>query len=241
MDLSQEQVLAQLRTRGFEEGFQATPLRDFWGNLTDFAGQMRDGQRGPYLVVLYNFNNLEVIETNEPYTNPIAQIEISHSSRAKSRMGYFGASVDRVINAGVPPEVPQEQTKNQSYLIGKRCHMRYTPGHMVWNQEAKEERPVDCWELVEVQGEATPAPAAATVPGVVAPPPAAGPTAAQQALALLDGKTEQQWHQAVFVDPIVKGDSTIINDIIGRKFLAPLEAAGMVAKDESGVYHVKAT
>lgn len=240
--LTQDQVLAQLRTRGYEEGFQRTPLRDFWGTLTDIGGTMRQGDRGAFLVVLYNFggNDLEVIDSAEPYTSPIAQLEIPHSSRRRSGMGYFGASVDKVINAGIPEEVLQDGVKNQDYIIGKRLHMKLTPGHLIWDQRAGEERPRDCWELMEVAGEG--ASATPPAPGAVAAPVApvqAVVSASQTALDLLDGKNEQQWHQVVFVNDVVKADSAIVNAIIGRTFLQPLEDTGIVTKDADGVYHVK--
>lgn len=254
-ELTQDEVLAQLRTRGFESGFERTPLRDFWGKLDTITGEMRQGQRGMYLVAFYNFSEVEVIYSIEPYESPIAQIEIAASTRQKSRAGYFGASVDKIINAGLPPDVlalipdpsgavdaagkvllvPNPQVKTQSYLLNKILHMAMTPGHMVWNQNAGAEQPIDCWELMEIRGEVAPAPQPA--PGTPATSAPAG--AAQQAKALLDGLTEQQWLQKAFGDPVIKADQELVNSIIGRVFLPGLETAGLVEKDANGVYHVK--
>ena len=58
--ISQEQILGLLQTRGFETGFQASPLRDFWGTLTSITGEMRQGQRGAFAVSLYNLDEVEV-------------------------------------------------------------------------------------------------------------------------------------------------------------------------------------
>ena len=74
--LTQDQILAQLMTRGFEQGFQRSPLRDFWGKLTSITGEMRTGQSGSFAVALYNFDEVEVIESVEPYTSPIGQVEV---------------------------------------------------------------------------------------------------------------------------------------------------------------------
>ncbi len=259
-ELTQDQVLAQLRTRGFEEGFQRTPLRDFWGILTSIGGDMRDGDRGPYLVILYNYGEVEVIETIEPYTSPIAQVEITASSKARSAMGYWGASLDRVINAGVPPEVLQEQVKNQDSLVGKKLHLKLTPGHMVPRKQGDqwENIAIDCWELLEVAGEGAPAPTVAPTPAPAAntgarveaaPAPVPTPTpaapvvsAAQQALKLLHGKNDQQWHQSVFVDPVVKADAGIVKSIIDKTFLPPMIEMGVVTKDDTtGIYTVDMT
>ena len=240
--LTQDQILAQLQTRGFEEGFQRTPLRDFWGKLTSITGEMRTGQRGAFAVALYNFDEVEVIDTTEPYTSPIAQLEVSVSTKARSAMGYLGTSIDNVINAGLPLDAPQEQVKNQSYIIGKYLHMKYTPGHMVPTKDETTgkwgERPVDCWVLMEIRGEGVAAAPAVASPGAVVPPVVAGIDANQQALNLLNGKTEQQWHQAVFVDPVVKANTAVIQTIINRQFLTGLEAAGKIVKDEDGIYLV---
>jgi len=237
-ELTQEQVLAQLKTRGFEEGFQRTPLREFWGKLDSYTGEMRDGNNGSYLVVLYNFSEVEVLQSSEPYVSPIAQLEIPHSARAKSKMGYWGESIDKIINAGVPLNVPQEEVKNQDYLIGKTGRYMLTPGNMIWNVAEKMEKPVECWKLMELRGVGTPS-AGKPTQGTATPGPA-NPTQSsmQVALNLLNGKTEQQWHQEVFANPVVKADSSLVNDIIGRKFLPPLEAAGIVTKNEAGIYTV---
>lgn len=254
--LTQDQVLAQLRTRGFEEGFVRTTLRDFVGTLTDFGGVMREGDRGAYMVVLYNFNELEVIEATEPYESPIGQLEMPASSRAKSAMGYLGASIDRIINPNIPADVTQDQptVKNQDFLIGKRCHMKFTPGHLIPKRQTDgswEDIPNSCWELIEIVGEgaapavtATVTPPAPPKPGdppitPVATPAQAGLSASQQAIALLDGKTEPQWHQVVFTDPIVKANADVVNSIIGRTFLTPFVEAGTVSLDENQIYHVK--
>ena len=98
--LTEEQVLASLQTRGFEDAYVSTPLRDFWGALKSITGEMRPGRDGSYLVALYNFEGVEVIDSVEPYTSPIAQIDIPASTKAKSKMGYLGASIDKIINAG---------------------------------------------------------------------------------------------------------------------------------------------
>lgn len=243
--LTQTDILAQLIVRGYEEGFQRSPLRDFWGKLTSITGEMRTGQSGQFAVALYNFDEIEVIVSVEPYTSPIGQVEVSVSTKAKSKMGYLGKSIDDLINAGLPLDAPQAQAKNQDYIIGKTLHMKLTPGHLIPSRDdstgAWTEKPTDCWILAEIRGEGTPAPVAAPVSTAGASPTTpqtTGVDANQQALNLLDGKTEQQWHQAAFVDPIVKADTAVIQTIINRQFLTGLEGANKVTKDEHDVYHV---
>ncbi len=250
--VSQDEVLAQLRTRGFEEGFQRTTLRDFWGKLTKISGEMRPGARGPFMVVLYDFDGVEVIESTEPYESPIGQIEIPHSNTGRSKMGYWGKSIDKMINPAIDFSISHGQpgVRNQDSLLGKMLHTKLTPGHMIphrddaTNQWADE--PVDCWEILEIRGEGTaPAPAATQTPpkpGEPPLPPAPTPTGesvVQAALKELDGKNQAQWHQAVFSNPTVKADIAFVQTIISGEFIAGQEAAGIVTKDGDGIYHVK--
>ena len=239
MPLTPEEILAQLRTRGFEKGFQATPLKEFTGTLESITGDMV--QRGrmamPRLEVLYNFIDIEVIDATEPYISSIAQIPIMQSTREQSFMGVFGASVDKVINIDskgnplpdeLPDGTPNPNLKPHEYIIGKVLHMKLTGGHMMWDEARREETPRGCWELIGIGG----------APGQeveVSP----GPNATQEALRVLDNKTEQQWHQVVFNNPAVKADESVRTSILNRTFLAPLETGGMITKDDNGVYHVK--
>lgn len=239
MPLTQEEILAQLRTRGFEKGFQATPLREFTGTLESITGDMvqRGRMAQPRLEVLYNFVDIEVIDTTEPYISPVAQISIMQSTRERSLMGVFGASVDRFINVDskgnplpdeLPDGTPNPNLKSHGYLIGKVLHIKVTGGHMMWDGNRGEETPREAWELVGM--EALPGGAAEVSPGL---------NATQEALRVLDGKTEQQWHQVVFNNPAVKADEKVRSSILNRTFLDPLEADGVITKDDNGVYHVK--
>lgn len=243
--LTQDQILAQLQVRGFESGFQRTPLRDFWGRLTSITGEMRQGQSGPFAVALYNFDEVEAIESIEVYTSPIGQIEVPVSTRDKSKMGYLGTSIDNIINAGLPLDAPPEQVKNQDYLVTKMLHMKLMPGRLIPSRDdatgAWSDKPTECWELIEMKEEGVPAVATPT-PGTAATPtqPVAAPTvdANTQALKLLDGKNENQWHQDVFNDPVVKTDTAVVQTIINGSFLSGLVAAKKVTKGDDGIYHV---
>lgn len=234
----QEQVLAQLRTRGFEDGFQRTPLRHFKGKLDKIGGHMIDRFAPPRLEVIYTFSEMEVIDSTEPYLAPIADLTILHSSRKKSAMGYLGASIDKIINAGLPADAPASQVKGQDFLMGKILEMKMTPGHMIFSREAKEDRPQDCWEVIGVEGFTSPVSAPAISQAAAGASQAAPKSAVQEALTLLDGKTEQQWNQAIFNSPIIKADANLINLILQRQFLSSLETVGTVIKDGDGIYHV---
>jgi len=243
-ELTPEQVLAQLQTRGFEAGGFRSPLRYFKGKLGSITGSMV--QRGTMpqakLEVNYNFSELEVFDSAEPYPFPIAQISMMHSNRTKSNMGVLGASMDKLINAGVDSNATQAQVKNQDFLIGKVQEWKVIPGHMMWDNDKQAETPREAWEVVYVEGVGgTPhsgvaATVSASTSTVDTP---TGVTPVQQALNLLDGKTQQDWNTLVFQDVLVKGDQSLVAKIIGGAFIPELEAVGMVTKDDNGVFHVK--
>jgi len=245
-DLTPEQVMAQLQTRGFEAGGFRSPLRHFRGKLDSITGSMV--QRGTMpqakLEVSYNFSELEVFASTEPYPFPITQVSMMHSNRDKSNMGVLGTSIDKIINAGLDGNAPQAQVKNQDFLIGKVQEWKVTSGHMMWDNDKQAETPREAWEVVYVEGVGgTPHSGVATPtaeqPATPTTTPTTGVTPIQQALNLLDGKTQQEWNNLVFQDPMIKGDTALTSSIISGTFIPPMEASGMVTKDDNGVYHLK--
>lgn len=240
-----EQVLAQLRTRGFETGGFRIPLRWFRGKLDTITGSMvkRGRMTEARLEVLYNFSELEVFESIEPYPFPIAQINVMYSTREKSGMGVLGASIDKVINAGLDGNLPQEKAKNQDFLIGKVQEWRITPGHMMWDMEKQAETPRDSWEVTYVEGiGGTPHSGVviptATVSPTATPTPQSKISPTQQAINLLEGRTQQEWNQIVFTDTVVRLDPQLPTAIINNTFIPPLLEAGIITKDDNDRFHV---
>lgn len=244
-EFTQEEMLAQLRVRGYEDGFQRTPLRDFWGDLKGIRGTLNEKVTPPRVEVVYYFEGLEVITSTTPYTDPIAEITIPNSTRRQSGMGVFGASIDKVLNAGLPEDADPTQIKGQDYLLDKRLHMKMTGGHMMWDGRQKQEVPRECWELVEVEGESEPTPAPKPVAKATQPLPKA-PAPAQlkneaggskQAIELANGKTEQQFYNEFFKNPTLKSNGIMVTKVMNRKLLPELVDGGLLEKDENGIYH----
>lgn len=246
-DLTPEQVLAQLQTRGFEAGGFRSPLRHFRGKLDSITGSME--QRGSMpqakLELHYNFSELEVFESTEPYPFPITQISMMHNTKDKSNAGVLGLSMGKIINAGVDENIPQgdPRVKNQDFLIGKVQEWKVTTGHMMWDNDKQAETPREAWEVVSVEGVGgTPHSGVATAPATEVPaaaPATSGVTPIRQALDLLDGKSQQEWNSLVFQDPVVKGEGALVKSIIDGTFITNMEATGMVTKDDNGIYHLK--
>ena len=242
--IPQDIVLAQLKTRGFETGGFRSPLRHFRGKLDSITGSMvqRGNMTQAKLEIAYNFSDLEVFESTEPYPFPIAQITVMHNNKDKSAMGVLGASMDKIINAGLDANTPQQQAKNQDALIGKVQEWKVTPNHpMPDKDEAGKwiETPREAWEVIWVEGMGGTPHSGVAAPAQVVGTPAksTGETPMQRAINLLDGKTQQQWNNVVFQDTLVKNDTKLVNSIIAGEFLAPLKESGVISKDVSGVYH----
>ena len=251
MPLTPEELLGQLKTRGFEDGFQRTPLREFTGILESITAEDVASNGRSWVNAIYNFTELEIIKSTEPYTLPIAQISIGISNRKQSAMGVFGASVDKLLNVdeeGNPLQAevdgaPNPDIKGQGYLIGKRLHMTMTGGHMQWDRNKGTETPRENWEVMEVVGEtaevdSTPEPAPAAKK--VAPKAATkgAKSSIQIALGILNGKTQQEWNQEVFKNATVKADGALIAKIIQGTLLKELTDAGQVTKAKDGKYTV---
>ena len=247
--IPQEQLLAQLKTRGFESGGFRSPLRHFRGKLDSITGSMvqRGNMTQAKLEIAYNLSDIEVFESTEPYPFPIAQITVMHSNRDKSAMGVLGVSMDKIINAGLNANTPQQQARNQDALIGKVQEWKVTQGHLMPDKDEAgkwTETPREAWEVVWVEGMGgTPHSGVAALaqvvgtPTKITPTTPTGETPMQRAISLLDGKTQQQWNNVIFQDAMIKGDSGLVNSIITGQFLAPLEESGVVSKDANGVYH----
>lgn len=223
-----EELLALTKIRGLDKGFQRTPLREFKGVLEGITASLVDRFQPPRTEIIFNFTDMNVIETVEPYPFPIAQISIMQSNREQSFWGVFAESAGRLVPEGV---IMVAQLID--YLQGKVLHMKLTSGHMMWDRDKGEETPRDCWELVGVEG-------------VVAQPASGEPVAIKEvgvsptdvALKLLDGKNIQDWNQIVFQDPAVKSDGDLITSILNNTFIPSMKEKGIVSVDENGVHHV---
>ncbi len=244
-DMSQEELLGLLKTRNFEEGFEATPLKEFTGILTAFKPNMISNEKWDKsrLQIVYVSDQVEVIDTSSPYELPTAEIEMWFSTRKGSHAAIFGESIDRIINAGIPADADPSMVKGQDYLIGKRLHWKYTPGHMMWNGKRGEEsgnEPRFAWEILAVEGHAGGQVPTGTPVNTVgtAPAPAGVTSARQQAMILLNGHTIQEFTTLVFQDATCKADGALTDKLLDGSFVKELIGAGLATVDENGTHTV---
>ena len=199
--------------KNLSAGYQATPLRDFWGKLDHFVPR-RDEKYQRSLIDM-GFTDLTVIASTEPYKHLIAQITIPYGIYKNTSWGIFLSSADQFLQEG-------EDLKS---LVGSYLHLVLTPGHNFGIlKDTGEPNIRDCWECTEVRGRET--------GGEVITP-------LQQALNLLDGKSEMDFNQVVLADGIVKRDAGLVNQILSKAFLPALQAAGKAEPDASGIWHIK--
>jgi len=90
--ITRAEILAQLKTRGFESGFQRTPLRDFRGKLISISGQLVT-RFSLTNRVLYNFEQLEVLESLSHSISYCPKVSVMMSNREQSAMGVIGSSI----------------------------------------------------------------------------------------------------------------------------------------------------
>lgn len=210
-----------LKFRGLQKSGPQTPLRKFWGTLEDYDASY--DERYKRTMVTLKYIDVEVLESTEPYIFPIAQISVKYSDRERSSWGVLADSGLRFLKEN-------EEFKD---LKGKRMLMTIGPENFGTNRETGEAIEADCWHIEAVEG---------VIPA--GPPSSGGATAApmdatERALELLDGKTESEFNQVIFADPIVKQDNTLQQSILSRTFLPAMEAADRATKDENQIWHKK--
>jgi len=207
--------------RGLKVGFQATPLRHFRGVFDEYKAELVTRFTPPRTYVNLMFSEVDVIESTEPYPFPIAQLSIPFSDREVSTWGVLAKSAVKFL----------EEKEDISNLEGKVLEMKFTGGHMMWDGKQGKETPRECWEVIGISGSGV----ATLAEGKQQVDTNAS---RNRAVELLDGKTEQEWNQAVFTDPITKADPALLTTIIDRSFIPTMVAAGKVSKDDKGIYHI---
>lgn len=194
--------------RGLTDGF-GTPLRRFKGKFHSYATRPLN-QWGKTPVDL-NFQDVQVVESTEPYPFPTASISISLSKTKGSAWGVFAGSLAKFL----------DKSGDIQQAVGKVMELALTPGHSFGkNRQTNEPIISDCWEVIALEGS-----------GVKVDPTV-------RALELLDGKTAAEFNQRVFADPVVKQDSKLLSSILDNTFLPAQEAAGKIIKDKEGVFHL---
>ncbi len=188
-----------------------TPLRHFKGVLKEYAPE--DKTFGTF--VNFNFTDVEVIHSVEPYNFPIATISIKLSNKKKSGFGIFGDSLAVLL--------PDDQDLKD--CVGKVMTLKMEEGHVYGkDRNTGEDMVGNPWSVIELEGAAAPAEGVALQ------------SAADRAKELLIGKTRADFNKAAYADPIIRKDTGLQRSITDKSFINSLVQLGKVHEDENGVF-----
>ena len=223
------------------------PLRRFTGILDSYSREEQTFGEGEMAKksqrLTFNFSDLEVLETMEPYHFPVFQIQMTESNRKKSRYGVFGESLNAIMDSQYSPA--QLDPSNPEFIkpsdrmdlgdcISKRMGIVMGDGEdgrpeppMLYDGREKMDKSTPAWMVYEVEGV-----------GVAS----GGVSAKDLAMALLNGKTLAEFNKEALANPIVRNDTALLQSIsmpvtAAGSFANALVKAGAFTKDDKGVYH----
>ena len=208
--MEQQAFKPSLETRAF-----GTPLLRFKGMLKEYEVEDRTAENRTYKVIKFNFIDLEVIESTEPYPFPIASIEISYNPNDGTKWALFAKSIAKAF--GHVPSIDDLVIKSQLWEYGD-AKLRLPDEQGIWDT-----RDGKAWLLSSIDGVG----ASSSVVEDITP----------HILGLLDGKTEQDFYQLLYQDELVRKHPDIITAATERKLLTTLEAAGKASRDDQGIWH----
>lgn len=170
------------------------------------------------IMVTFNFKDLEIIDSTEPYVLPIAQIRIPFSNpQGTSEKTRWAGLSGSLRTLGIP---------TLDWLVGKHQEwkqMPHTISGMV-NPDAANPRDrfgdieAEVWKVIAVEG------AVATNDELEA-----------ELLTLADGKTEAEYYQALTQNPNVLKRPDLVGEITDRTLVGKLLLGGKLVRSAEGV------
>lgn len=212
--VSEAPFTPSLETRPF-----GTPLRRFRGVLKEYVSEKRTDEtsKREYMTIAFNFVDLVVIDSVEPYPFPIASIGIGYSTATDTRWDVLASSIKKLF--GLTPALDD--------LVGKAQEWAYLPCKLSKKLEGEgwTKVPDEGWQVVSLEG--LDAGSAQQVAQDIT----------EHVLDMLDGKTEQDFYQAFYQDPDVRKHPDLITEATERRLLDTLQTAGRAHRDSAGVWH----
>ncbi len=201
-----------LETKAF-----GTPLQQFKGKLKEYIPKdIEDGRGGTFKTIAFNFTDIEVIRSSDPYAFPICTIEVGYSTSENTKWDALAKSIKKLF--GRTPVLDEIVGKEQEWNLGDCQLSKKNDETQKWSKETG-----TAWQVVSVDGLGNPAQATADIDDHV--------------LDLLDGKTEKDFQQVFFVDPEIRKHPELIEQATNRQLLPNLESAGRAYRDDGGVWH----
>jgi len=215
-----------------------SPLREFIAILESWEAETREvAADNPgdtprkYQVITFNFKDLEVIESTEPYAFPIAVLSIGYApptvSRGNTRWDALASSIRKLTP---DPDL--------DLLVGKRQTWAMQPATLRQALTEEDGTPkldgrlkalwgdvqADCWQVKEIEGLGSTEESDAEFMDFLV----------DQA----DGKLAKDWYEALLGDRrVTQGRGDIVTAITERKLLDTLVTAGKLTQDAEGILH----
>lgn len=208
-----------------------SPLLRFKGNLVSYTPEERtsQGDQSKYMVILFNFADVEVLEATEPYPFSIAIIKIGYKppkdSRGGTKWDAFASSLRKLSAEGLDALVGKKQEwavmphKIRSPLVDDEGNPQMDGNNrQIWGDTDQ-----PCWKVVSVDG--------------------LGSVADKDAdfnvflVDLADGKTEPKFYEAALTNSQVTARPNIVEAITSRQLLSTLVEMKLVWRDAEGILH----
>ncbi|KKL73056.1 hypothetical protein LCGC14_2078760 [marine sediment metagenome] len=209
-----------------------TPLRRFKGILDELKLDQRVASDGrTYAVALFNFKDVEVLESTEPYPFPIAVIGISYKPPKSSRGGTKWEALSASLRKLMPenPDPDELKGKRQEWAqveFALRSALTDEEGHPVMDGNQKQlwgDVPTLCWTIVSVEGLGSVAEKDEDFNAFL--------------VNLADGKTEPKFYEEALTNSQVTARPNIVEAITSRKLLTTLTEMGLITRDAEGILH----
>jgi hypothetical protein len=127
---------------------ERSPLRSFIGVLESYDAieETSKNTGKPYVIAHFNFQDVEVHESTEPYNFPTAQIDIFYSERADSNWDVFKKSLVKIIDPA--RDIDLIVGKKQTWtMIEAKTNQPDPDGGSAWFKQA-----ALCWTIESLDG-----------------------------------------------------------------------------------------
>ncbi len=210
------------------------PVRRFKGLLESYTPEPKTYGARTQMSYNFNFKEIEILETTEPYTFPIVVININYnppSDRGRAGQGNRW----EVMAASLRKLSPQDP--DLDLLVGKTQEWAQLPATLRLPINDEEGNPqldgngaavwgdvgADAWQIVSVDGMGSVQEADDDFNAFL--------------IDLADGKTEPQFYNAALTSERVNARPNIAQALIDRKLLTTLIEMGKLTRDAEGILH----
>ena len=177
--------------------------------------------------VKFDFTDVQVIESREPYSFPIATIQIGYNNQSDSRWDVWKESAAKFLPTR---DIDLLQGKEQEWYYGPakvRGPLKNEDGEDVIDERTGKAKwglmDADAWQVTWVEGAEV----------------ADGASITDRVLELLDGKTESAFNAALMTDQEARRFPQYMDTVSAmtdRKLIPGLVTAGLVKQNTDGTY-----